>query len=999
MLKRLQEYQWHTWALTTLAVAAMYVIGGLLVMLPFHSKLTNLFWPPAGFAFAALWWFGKRGVAGVALGSMLVNIFVMSIYQPGHILLLALGNAAEALLAVWWLRRQGISDIFLDAESILKFIVAAVLLAPIPAAAIGAASLWFNNLQTLAQLPQTGLAWWIGDSMGVLLVAPFLLAPSHFSKNIPSASRLLEFASVGLLLVWLWFNLFMTPPATSLPPLSFVAIPLIIWVAVRFDTSVLASVLFMISLFAIYGTSIGNGPFARAALQESIAYLYGFLWTVASVGLFLGVSIAHSRRSMENLAQQHRALQNSEEGLRKTLENTPNVAVQWYDASGKVLYWNNASETLYGWRSDEVLGKTLDQLIYTPEEAKRFKERLDQVASSGAMIGPLETPVRHRGGNTGAVISTIFAMPEADGNPRRFVCMDVDISRLKQTEDALRISKTHLEEAQRIAHLGSWEWDTVADQYTSSAEARRIMGVAPETTSNFGMVNEHIHPDDRDARLNAWARACTYPNHEYEAEFRIIRPDGEIRFIHSRADVIYDDQARPIRAVGTIQDITEIKLAKAEIERLAYYDELTGLPNRSLLRNRLAQAIAQAVTSSKHVALLFVDIDHFKTLNDCHGHETGDRLLKLAAARIQQCLPKAALLARPGGDEFGIILPDLAENAESASQTAMEIAENVRNVLTMPFDFGDHVYYSSASIGGVMFPGASAQTSTHDLMKQADTALFRAKDSGRNAICFFEAHMQDTVTARLDMEQDLREALGKHELKLYLQPQINEHGRMVGAECLLRWQHPRHGLMSPATFIPVAENTGLILSIGKWVLHQACAIIARLDAADQNMRISVNVSPRQFRQPDFVLQVKEILETTGAEPQRLVLEITESVVLDNVNEVITRMTELERIGVGFSIDDFGTGYSSLSYLKHLPLRELKIDKSFVDGLPRNLDDGAIVGSILALAQNLGLEVVAEGIETTEQLEYLKTHGCQVFQGYLHGRPVACEELLATLLPR
>ena len=976
------------------------MVGGMLASFPFISgNVTNLFWPSAGLAFASIWWFGRRAVAGILLGALMFYIFILSDTKVSHILPSSFAPALEALLAVWWLRRQGISDIFQDAESIFQFILVGVLLTPMFAATIGTATLHLNGMLLSTTPWQTWLAWWIGDSMGILLVAPFLLSLPHFREYIPSISKLIELLSVGILLVWLWFNLFMAPPALNLPPLSFTVIPLIIWVAVRFHIGVLASVLFIISLIAIHGTSVGYGPFVRNTLQESIAYLYGFLWTLSSIGLFLGVTVEHSRRSLDRLSKKRLALQVSEEGMRTTLESSPNVAVQWYDKDRQILYWNKASELLYGWSSEEALGKTPDQLMYTPEEAQRFTKCMDAVYLTGKMVGPVETVIRHRNGQVGSVLSTMFAMPKANGNPHRFVCMDVDITKLKQTEDALRTSNAHLTKAQSVAHLGSWEWDMVADQYSSSEEARHIFGIDSDSSRNFAVLQDKIHPDDREARLHAWNLASTYPNNKYDLEFRIIRSDGAVRYVHSQAEIAYDLSKQPIKATGTIHDITELKQAQAELERLAYYDELTGLPNYRLLRKRLAQDMSDALNENSYIALLFVDIDQFKILNDTHGHDAGDRLLRLVADRMQQSLDKEALLVRLGGDEFAIILPDLMGDVESARSSAMDIAERIRDILSMPFDFGDHVYHSSASIGAVLFPGEEAQSSLQDLLKQADTALYKAKDAGRNAICFFEAHMQAAVAERLAIEQDLRVAIGSEEIELYLQPQINEKNLIIGAECLLRWRHPHRGLISPAVFIPVAESTGLIITIGKWVLYQACTIISRLEAANKHIRISVNVSARQFRQHDFVSQVKECLEQTGAEPRRLVIEITESVVVDEITEVIARMTDLERLGVSFSIDDFGTGYSSLAYLKHLPLRELKIDKSFVDGLPRDLDDVAIVASILALARNLNLEVVAEGIETTDQLEYLKSHGCKVFQGYLLGRPVMSEELVAELLAR
>ncbi len=456
----------------------------------------------------------------------------------------------------------------------------------------------------------------------------------------------------------------------------------------------------------------------------------------------------------------------------------------------------------------------------------------------------------------------------------------------------------------------------------------------------------------------------------------------------------------PVRAAGVIthylaikQDITDRKKAEAEIHNLAYFDPLTDLPNRRLLLDRLGQALIASKRSQLYGALLILDLDNFKTLNDTQGHDVGDQLLIEVAQRLIANVRQEDTVSRLGGDEYVVMLEGLGLDEENAAKQAEVIAEKVRLALAQPYALAgvEQIHQSSASIGMTLFHGL--ESSTDGLLKQADVALYQAKDAGRNKLRFFNPAMQAAIDTRSAMEHALRLAIGRNELQLYYQPQVDAHGRIVGAEALLRWLRPGIGMVSPAQFIPLAEETGLILPIGEWVLHTACAQLQAWagHAASRDLQLAINVSARQFHQADFIDRIANCLSSSGIDPSHLKLELTESVVLDNVEEVVGRMQEIGALGVGFSLDDFGTGYSSLSYLKRLPLDQLKIDQSFVRDISVDPNDAAIVRAILAMSQSLGLHVIAEGVETEAQRDFLLQNGCTAFQGYLFGKPMPIAE--------
>ena len=449
--------------------------------------------------------------------------------------------------------------------------------------------------------------------------------------------------------------------------------------------------------------------------------------------------------------------------------------------------------------------------------------------------------------------------------------------------------------------------------------------------------------------------------------------------------------------VALTQDITDRRKAEARIHHLAYYDALTGLPNRAQLNERLALMLGRASVEGVQGALFLCNIDRFKTINDARGQAAGDTLLVAIAGRLLQVLREGDVMARLAGDEFALLMFDLGQEPEAASAHALEMAQRIHADLLgpLPLGAGEEITLG-ASVGIAMFP-LGRDDSAAEVLRRADTALHRAKEAGGGQTAFFEPGMGESAQQRFLIDRALRKAIGAGELLLYLQPQVDARGRCVAAEALVRWQHPEAGLMLPGDFIPVAEESGLIVQLDRWMLGEACRLMAREASAAEPLRLSVNVSSRHFRQPDFVEWFRALVAQTGVDPGLLTLEVTETVVIDDIHQTVARMRELASMGVHFSIDDFGTGYSSLAYLKRLPIDELKIDKLFVQDAPRHPDDAALVETILAVARLMRIRVVAEGVETLEQATFLAARAQGViYQGYLFGKPEPAEQWVRRL---
>ncbi|MBZ2207383.1 bifunctional diguanylate cyclase/phosphodiesterase [Massilia soli] len=504
-------------------------------------------------------------------------------------------------------------------------------------------------------------------------------------------------------------------------------------------------------------------------------------------------------------------------------------------------------------------------------------------------------------------------------------------------------------------------------------------------------------PDSHDEAFmrSLWIAVAT--DGAWQGEVWQRRKDGTLFPSGMVITAVRDAAGQITQHVCAMTDITERKASEQEIRNLALYDFLTQLPNRRCLMERLAHALAASERAGQCGALLFIDLDNFKDLNDTLGHNVGDLLLQQVARRLVACVRENDTVARLGGDEFVIMLENLADDPRLAAEQAREIGEKLLARQGEPYIFGAYQHSCTSSIGISVFRGK--QASVEDLLKQTDLAMYQAKANGRNTMCFFDPAMQAVVSARAALDGDLRLALAQRHFELHYQPQVDAEGRITGAEALLRWQHPQRGMVAPAEFIGAAESSGLIVPLGAWVLEQACA---RLVAWQQQPRLaqlslSVNVSPRQFHQPDFVEQAMAALARSGADPRRLKLELTESLLLDDVEASIEKMSRLNAAGVGISLDDFGTGYSSLTYLKRLPIYQLKIDRSFVRDIVTSPADAAITRTILTLADSMGLSAMAEGVETEEQRHFLNRQGCRAYQGYLFGKPVTAQQFEQQLL--
>jgi diguanylate cyclase (GGDEF)-like protein/PAS domain S-box-containing protein len=653
-------------------------------------------------------------------------------------------------------------------------------------------------------------------------------------------------------------------------------------------------------------------------------------------------------------------------------------------SDGVIVDANSAFLRLFGYANmDRLRGQPL-MVCIAPEAHEQITAQIRMRAQGQASEAAYETTgIRQDGSRFAFMVSSKRVM--TDQGPRTLSYF-IDLSEQKAAELQLRAANNMLRLVLETAPLRIF-WKDADSRY---------LGCNQAFARDAGLSQPEQLLGKQDSELGWREQAARYREDDLQVmqnqtprlnfEEPQTRPDGQQIWLRTSKVPLLGPHGEKVGLLGVYDDITEHKRAQEKIHQLAHFDALTGLANRQLLQDALRKAKALSSQTRRFGALLFLDLDDFKTFNDSRGPAQGDHLLLEVAQRLSHCVRDSGLVARPGGDEFIIMLEGLSTQPKVAAAQAELVAEKLRSALAAPYPLDTHQAQVTASIGIVLFKGQTV--SVDSLLKHADTAMYQAKNAGRNTIRFFDPKMQSELEARLGLLADLGLAIAHAQLRLYFQKQVNAQGHTTGAEVLLRWAHPTRGLVPPAQFIALAEETGAIVPIGLWVVQTACQQLKAWQSqpALRDLTLAVNVSARQFHQPDFVDQVRRVLVETGAKPSHLKLELTESVVLEQVEDTIAKMEKLKLLGVSFSMDDFGTGYSSLQYLKLLPLDQLKIDQSFVRDITTDPNDAAIVQTIIAMTDALGLNVIAEGVETREQQAFLEQRGCHSFQGYLFGKP-------------
>ena len=721
--------------------------------------------------------------------------------------------------------------------------------------------------------------------------------------------------------------------------------------------------------------------------EQRLPWVAGAAGGIVSVllGLLTAMLVRQRTIALVQAKASDNARRQSEERFR-ALFNQAAVGVAQVDShTGIIQRINQRYCDIIGYSPAELEGRSLREISHPDDQPAGFAQ-MERLKAGDIAEFRIEKRYFHKNGREVWVDLTVTPMWSQGSNPDYHIAMVQDITARKQMEETLRGNEQRLLNILRRLPLGLC---LVQRDGRMSFRNERFVEICGYTEEDIPTAEQwwlKAYPDVelRARHRAAWSSALTKAHKSGgaipAAEYSIQCRDGQQRTVEIAGVLVGNDH------LLTMVDLSQRKAAEEEIRYLAFYDPLTRLPNRRLLMDRLQQALATSARHQRSGALLLLDLDNFKTLNETQGHDRGDTLLLQVSHRLRACVHEDDTVARQGGDEFVVVLEDLGDTREEAAARAEEAAQKILLALREPYTLDGETHHSSLSMGITIFSGM--RETVDELLKRADLAMYQAKSAGRDTLRFYDPQMQAAVSERAALELDMRAGLAQGQFELYYQPQV-DNGRITGAEALLRWRHPRDGFVSPAQFIPLAEESGLILPIGEWALQAACERLAlwAQQPALAGLTLAVNVSPRQFHQSCFVPQVLAALARAGAEGRHLKLEMTEGLLLADVEDTIAKMSTLRSYGVGFSLDDFGTGYSSLAYLKRLPLTQLKIDQSFVRDVLTDPNDAAIARTVVALANSLGLGVIAEGVETEEQRAFLARNHCHSWQGYLLSKPI------------
>lgn len=944
-------------------------------------------WLPSGLGLAALMLGGKKYWPGIFIGAMATYLAVGRSVPVSFFI--ALGNVIEPLLAVWLFSRVNRFDLSLQRlQDYLWLIFIGSLVAALAA---------FNGVATLALagiLPSDAvvwgwLSWWRGNLFGIAILTPALLIwrnwPTGWMRGNGRGLETLLFLLLAFLTSLVAFHGW-TPQSVSGVPLGYLMFLFLSWGALRFGRHGVTLILLLSAIQGILGTLDGVGFFATD-INTGLANFWLFMMSMTIVGIVLSTTILQHRRDAG-------ALRESETKLHDILDHAP-VGFWLVGTDGRYRFVNRQFCASTGIPESAFLAST-----HLPDLLGE-KVAANCLASDRACLAQ-DTPYVSNetlmlvDGKLHQLEITKSRLRDTKGEVIGAIGVSVDVTDRKRAEEALRESEALWSFALEGGGDCVWDWNLQTNDVALSKGGKSMFGFADDEIGNtMSEWNERVHPEDITRLLAQIGDFFHQKQERFSAEYRVRCKDDRWKWILTRGMVAHRSaDGAVVRMIGTHTDLTERKQAEETILHQANYDSLTQLPNRRLFRDRLEQTIRQSKRDHSSFALLLIDLDHFKEVNDTMGHDAGDFLLVDAAQRIQHCMRESDTVARMGGDEFVVILPEINDSA-----SIERIAQTIIGKLASPFLLGEEKAFISASIGITLYPDDAESMET--LLKNADQAMYVAKQLGRNRFSYFTPALQENAQKRMRLVNDLRDALVSDQFCVYYQPIVElATGDIHKAEALIRWMHPKRGMVSPSEFIPLAEEIGMIVEIGDWVLRQAMHQVKRLQASHhKGFQISVNKSPVQFHN-DNPLKAAEWLselEQNGLHASSLIVEITEGVLLDDAGNVKDRLLASRDAGIQVAIDDFGTGYSSLAYLKKFDIDYLKIDQSFVSNLGSQTDDMALCEAIIVMAHKLGLKVIAEGVETEQQRDILKHAGCDYAQGFLFSKAIPADELEVLLL--
>ena len=933
------------------------------------GNAVTLFWPPSGIAMAAILLGGNRYLPAILVGAFFSNL-TSGMSLPAVVGMTA-GAGLEAWLGAWLLKRYTRFNLRLsEVRDIYRLGMYGGAISTLSSALLGATSLYFAGAIDAQSFVSTILFWWMGDALGVVLFVPAVMA-YVFHKPMPwtraQIAELIALLLATALLTILVFGELAGNGETGQLGL-FMLFPLIVWAALSFNQRCVSGLLIAMFLLAVVYTLNGVGPFADNGLRGVID-----LWLYVTFLSVLGISVSALNYQRTHALKQ---LQENKDALNRA-QAIGKVGSWQLNMRSNLLEWSDETYNIFGMHPSGGLNYEIFLAHVHPDDRELLDRKWREALKGGGY------DVEHRILVDGK-IRWVHEQAKFDFDPKNGAAVFAigtvhDITAKREEEGVLRLAARVFESSGEAILITDAKAKVVAVNHAfvemSGYRSEEMLGKNPSILGSGRHDEEFYRSMWNDITQHGYWQGEIWDKHK----------NGRIYPKWMSITAVRDGGGEVTNYVSIARDITEQAEAEKNIHFLAYYDVLTGLPNRTLLRDRLGQLIAVANRDKQQFALLFMDLDRFKYINDSMGHSVGDRLLQAVALRIQAHVREEDTVARLGGDEFIVLLRETGESG------AAVVAVKLLEALAAPYDLDGQLISTQASIGISIYPDHAQESDT--LIKNADMAMYRAKEEGRNNYQFFRPEMNFHVDLLFSMEKDLRLALERNEFFLHYQPQADlTTGKLCGIEALIRWNHPEKGAISPAEFIPVAEETGQIVPIGEWVLRTACAQLVQWQKAGlKDFTLSVNLSIRQLRQPTLGELVRKVLAECGLEPGYLELEITEGIMMGDNQIALNFLSEMDELGVKLSIDDFGTGFSSLNYLKKLPVHKLKIDQSFVRDIETDESDAAIIRSIIALGHRLNLRVIAEGVETQEQLDFLRIRGCDEIQGYFYSRPLSPED--------